>query len=475
MQHVHSIAWYLLAITVLASLYRRVLPGSAGGLALILFALDEAHGLPVGWVANRNAVVAATFGLLALSLHVKARTEKHLPSAILAPFALIAALLSGETSLGAAVYLGAFEIAGVTDRWVVRARAIAPYVVLALIYIGVQKSLGYGTHGSGVYIDPRDAPLDWVAVAIPRSIALAGGVLFNTPIDAWALAPQVIPAIVLSSVVLLALFALFAKAMWPELRDDERLTFRWLTLGSVLSVIPLSSTFPASRLLLLPGVGSFGALSLLLVGATRKVDLSRGWRSMSTAMLVIHGVLTVPAWMLIMPTMFSLKFAEDRAAREMEIGSPPPQVVVTLFTPEPFSAMYLNWTRITLGLPVPERTMLVSMAPFDHQIRRIDDRTLDVRVVDGAMLGTTFELLVREAKNPFRVGDRRRAGEIWVEVTEVVSGHPSRIKVEFPVPLEDPSMRILVWRDRGLRQFEPPPIGDEVLLKKTGGVFELMR
>lgn len=474
LQHVHSIAWYLVAIALLGAIYRRVLPGAAGGLALILFALDDAHGLPAGWIANRNAVIATTFGLLAILLHVKARTEKRFPNVILAPIALIAALLSGEASLGAAVYLGAFEIAGANDRWATRARALAPYAVIAIAYVAVQKALGYGAHGSGVYLDPRDAPLAWLGAVIPRSIALAGGALFNAPIDAWALAPQVIPPLVISSAALIVLFGFFARAVWPELRQDERASFRWLALGSALSMIPLSSTFPASRLLLLPGVGAFGAMSLLLVAAARKVELARAWRRFATTLLVIHGVLTVPAWALIMPTMFSLERAVDQTSREIEIGDPPPDLVVTLFTPDPFSALYVHWTRLTLGLPMAPHVMLVSMAPYDHEVRRIDDRTLDMRVVGGAMLGTTFEALFRDMRTPFYVGERRRSGQVWVEVTEVIDGRPSRLKIEFPVPLDDPSMRVVVWRDRGLRKFNPPEVGETLLLKNTGGLLELV-
>ena len=56
--HLHSLAWFGLALAAAAALYRRLIGGWTAGLATLLYALDDAHGPAVGWIANRNAMVA---------------------------------------------------------------------------------------------------------------------------------------------------------------------------------------------------------------------------------------------------------------------------------------------------------------------------------------------------------------------------------------------------------------------------------
>jgi hypothetical protein len=65
--HLHSLLAYALCIAVALQLYRRFIavPWIAG-LAAFLFAVDACHGIPVGWISNRNAIYSTGFALLAL-------------------------------------------------------------------------------------------------------------------------------------------------------------------------------------------------------------------------------------------------------------------------------------------------------------------------------------------------------------------------------------------------------------------------
>ena len=78
--HLHSLAWFALGLWALARLYRRVQPASGGpmlaSLTLCLFAIDDAHGLTLAWIANRNALVVLAFGALALDAHVRRREAR---------------------------------------------------------------------------------------------------------------------------------------------------------------------------------------------------------------------------------------------------------------------------------------------------------------------------------------------------------------------------------------------------------------
>ena len=86
--HVHSLLWFALALLAVAVFYRRffaafgeadgaggrALPWAAG-LAIVLYALDDAHGPAVGWIANRNAMLAITFALPVMVVHDRWRRD----------------------------------------------------------------------------------------------------------------------------------------------------------------------------------------------------------------------------------------------------------------------------------------------------------------------------------------------------------------------------------------------------------------
>ena len=71
-----------------------------------LYALDDAHGISAGWLANRNAVVAATFGFASLIAH--------------------------------ALFLD-------SGKWFDRTRALLPYALVGAAWLLYYKTSGYGT------------------------------------------------------------------------------------------------------------------------------------------------------------------------------------------------------------------------------------------------------------------------------------------------------------------------------------------
>src|SRR5690606_24169357 len=78
LMHAHSILWYMLLILVSWQLMKRLFPAAwMAGLALALHALDGSNGGAVGWIADRNALITTTFGLLTLLLHLQGRWDRQ--------------------------------------------------------------------------------------------------------------------------------------------------------------------------------------------------------------------------------------------------------------------------------------------------------------------------------------------------------------------------------------------------------------
>jgi hypothetical protein len=62
--HAENIALYGLIALLAALFYRRIIADPhVAGIAGFLYAADDAHGFVVSWIANRNALLAAVFGL----------------------------------------------------------------------------------------------------------------------------------------------------------------------------------------------------------------------------------------------------------------------------------------------------------------------------------------------------------------------------------------------------------------------------
>ena len=106
LMHLQSLIWFGGLVAIAAVLYRRVLgPTWIAGLAALLYALDDAHGYPAGWLANRNALIATTFGYLALVAHDRWRRDGWRPGGVVAPGFLALALLSAKFGAGVVAYL----------------------------------------------------------------------------------------------------------------------------------------------------------------------------------------------------------------------------------------------------------------------------------------------------------------------------------------------------------------------------------
>ena len=166
--HLHSVAWYLAVVALFGALLRRWMPGSLAMLALLLFAMDDSHLLPVGWISNRNALVSTALALAGLWLHLEWREAGKRQALPLSLLALAVSLTAGESALGVFAYVLAYELLGDKGGVKERLRAIAPAALLGLVYLVVYKLNGYGAHGSGSYMDPVGEPGRFLVGALAR-------------------------------------------------------------------------------------------------------------------------------------------------------------------------------------------------------------------------------------------------------------------------------------------------------------------
>ncbi len=159
LMHAQSLFWLGIAVAAVAVFYRRMLgPTWVAAVAALLYAVDDARGPTVGFIANRNVLIAAAFGVWALICHDYWRRGGSRPAAFLAPLLLAAALFSKEEGIGTCAYLAAYGLfADRAGRWR-GCVALSPYVAVVLVWRALRDHWGYGVQNMGLYVDPLTDP-----------------------------------------------------------------------------------------------------------------------------------------------------------------------------------------------------------------------------------------------------------------------------------------------------------------------------
>lgn len=472
--HLHSFLWFLGLVAVVLALFRRALgpPRAlpAAALAGLLFALDEAHAVPVAWVANRNALVAAVPVLLGLLAHVRWREERWRAGLPLSLLGYAVGLAGGEAALAALAYLAAYELFAAPGRARARAVALLPVALLGIAYVALYKLLRAGAFGSGVYLDPLLSPGAFLLAAPGRALALVGGLLLGAPADLWLLGPATRPALVGAGVAGLALVGWLLRSAWPTLEPRLQRGVAWLGAGALLSLLPVLATFPLNRLLLLPSVGGAAVLAI----AIRHGLEARGPRRAAAQLLVLLNVILPPlAWIGSYALLHYAATAQRTSALQSGLSDEAlTRRVVFFAATDPALALYPAIVRVALGREGPRAWLPISMAPHDHLLTRTGADVFELEVIGGRMLETVFEQLVRDpAVLPLPVGTRVRLDGVTVTLLALEEGLPKRLEVRFDAPPEGGDYTFPIWRSGRLEPLTLPAVGASVRLPLEPGLF----
>ncbi len=482
LMHLHSLLWFALALVPLWRLYRRLLGPPAGAVfvpafALLLYAIDDAHGMTLAWLANRNAIVALALGLPVLLLHDRRVRDGDLRAGRAAPLVLLLALLAGEAALAVAGYLFAYALFIDPAPRKTALRRLLPHAAVVVAWGLVYRALGFGARGSGLVIDPGSEPLRFAHAALVRVPMLLVGQLAFPPSDFFEAYPLVAPWLpgLMLGVVLLVLLVM-VLALWPWLRSQA--VARFFALGAVLSALPVSAQFPHDRLLLFVGVGGAPLIALLLspwlqgggaeVAPVRPPLGMRGQRLVGYGCVFLHLGLA-PLWL---PLRVRAPLDGQRmigtAERSIDLSPAVRDKTVVLMNP-PLDAYagYVPPMRAASGENRPRAVRWLATAGSDVRITRVDARTLRVRPANG-FLALPSERMQRDPSHRMPVGYRVRFSDLEIEVTALTAdGRPAEILARFARPLEDPHYELMQWRGRVFVPFTPPPPGRSVVLPKV--------
>ena len=472
----HNLLWLAAALIATWAFYRRFVPARwIAVLALLLYAVDDARGPVVGWIANRNALIALVLAVPVLLAHDRWRRDGWTPGRWVGPVLFALALGAGESALAIVAYLGAHALWLDRGRWRDRALALAPYAVLVVAWRIAYGAMGYGVHGSGIYLDPGGDPAGFLAAAVVRLPLLLLGQLGLPWSDLASMYPVMGPGVV-TFMVLFALAALLAigLACARLLRRDP--VSRFFATGMVLAAVPVASTFPADRLLGFVGLGAMGLVAQLLAAAAHRRDaLGDRWPRRAAAVTValglafVHLVFSPPFLVLRARSMVTVGRVLDRADAGIPSG---PEIadktVILAAAPSDALAGYVHVMRESRRQVRPERLYWLANQSTAVTLERLDDRTLRV-TPDGGFLRYEIDQMVRTPRaHRFTVGDQVALTGLTIEIESVTAdGRPASALARFDRALEDPQLVWLRWEGKTYVPWTPPRVGERETLPKV--------
>jgi hypothetical protein len=467
--HLHTLAWWAGVLLAAALLFRRALPAGAGVLALALFAIDDAHWMPIGWAAARNGLVALLPALLGLVAHVRWREQGWRAGALLGPGGLAVGLAGGEGALGVLGYLVAFEALGrPRDRWPRRLAALAPYGALLLAYAAVRAATGAGVSGSGTYFDPVADPAGFARAAAGRVPALAGGLLLGVPAELWEAVPRARVAMVALGLGALALAAAWLRAALGRLPEDQARATRWLGAGALLALVPGAGAMLGERVLLPASLGSAAVIAVLLRDGLQRWRQARGGglraRSLpGLALLVLAVPNLVLAGPLLVGKLLLWKQFADRTREgvcEAPLDRGSAQRVLVVWAQDPTLAVFggaARWFHCPGGTT---SWSLLSIAPQPQTLTRSAPDELTLISEETPLLGGPWELLFRAPGQPMQPGQSfTQESGLRITVEAARNGRPTRLRVRVP-----PDLRLLVGRDQKLAALPALSVGESLPL-----------
>ncbi|RYZ35925.1 MAG: hypothetical protein EOO71_33675 [Myxococcaceae bacterium] len=461
----HSLLWYVGLVMLAGVLLRRVLPGAVAMLAMFLFAINGSHAALLGWLSYRSVVVSMLFGLAGLYFHVewRERQRKGALAAALAFFVL--SLAGGETMMILSPYLFAYEAFSGPGRPAQRLKGLVPFGVLMAGYFVLYRAMGYGAGGSDMYLDAVGTPVEWFKALVIRVPAAIAGLTLTAPSD-YILDLSYVPLFTQLGAVGLAVFSLLLWGVWPLISAGERRTLGWMLTGSFVSTLLANSAFAGSRTLIVPSLGSAVGIAMVLYFAWRgRARTFRAGAVLAGAavMFLLHIVAAPYVWWQTTDMYVQMQAVMDRVQlrfdEALDEGALPNQRLVVINSPNGLIGIYGSVHWWSLGKPLPRAWWTLSYSLDEQLATRTGPNTLELALPKGNFLTSVEERIHRGERFRFKQGDEVDFQGLKVRIEEIDAQGPKRVSFTFDVPLEDPSLKLVEWKNKKVVPWTPPTLG----------------
>jgi len=445
--HLQNILWFGLGVYLVAIVYREFLPAPVAGLAALFFAIDDAHGYAVGWISNRNVLIAFAFGMLSLLLYhryFKNSGNKKLFLLFGSAICFSLTILSAEAGIAIVGYLLAycwFLLKSSKWKWL----TLIPHLFVFIIWMTFYRMGSYGGWGTS-YIDPVRELIPFLLAAFERLPVLTLGFFLYPPAELYPFVTDIwLKYLWVSAGFGLTVF--LGLKIYRTIRKNQNLKF--LLVGAVFSLHLIGSSLPANRLLFFVGMGGFAALASFLMDGNVQI-----WVKMP--LYVVHLCLAA----LLLPIMAY----SPRLFGEIEpaiLSAPIKPTVIIISAPSAFHADFFRLIRSRYGEETPERVWNLGASLSSMTVYRQSENTLVINASNGYISG--FDTVFRGSAHPMLKGQIVHLNGLQVTVQAVTpDGRPAMVRFEFAEPLQSAEYQWLIWKSNRLIKWNVPEIGQSV-------------
>ncbi len=354
----------------------------------------------------------------------------------------------------------------VDQRWWSRyARSITallPYLAVVILWRIAYSGLGYGTEGSGLYIDPVADPAEFLWRLPVRLAVLLLGLLAMPDAMLWSLTPAPQSHVQLTLAILF--LAVFGWAVLPLLRRSPEA--RFMLVGSLLAAVPGCATLPMDRLMMFSSFGALGLAAMLLADMTvcRAGGIRGRIRKPLAIFLIVSHFLVAPLGLIAGTQHIRIMNKVLNGSNpSIPVDLPASTRVVAINTPNDLLGGSLPIHRSSRGEPLVRHWWWLYSGMGDLSVEREDANTIILRPVEGYFTTPWADIFRLPASDPIKAGDRFSLEGLEIEVIEVsAEGAPTEVRFRFDVPLEDPALRFVSWQNGTYVPFVPPAPGATV-------------
>lgn len=488
--HLHSALWWIAMLLALLRLNREILDDTSALVALALFSLHPGHNLLLGWIANRNAIVATTFALIGLTFQLRASGKSVKRNLVAALLCYLIAIASSEYAIGYFVY-GAMISAVRAPTTLARGLRICTWTACAVGYVLLRGALGYGTRGSGMYIDPLREPIAFLEAAVQRFPVLVGdavlalrstwwsggfpwaGAFFQA---GWVRREDAMDLTYFRDVQVgfglgaCLIAALVARTALRTAAFRERTTALAFALALPLAFVPALASLPESRLMLPALIGWTALVSGALVRTwkTACAQRTRGkWASLAALACVVSIEGFAPL-IYAVDELHELPQAAGAIRRSMITPTidrivSKGKIVLLAAAADPTTTIYVPLVRTWYGHGGPDSCQLLMGGYGPQRLTRVDQNQFLLERLEHAF--TTFDVYASAFnRGPIEYGQHFRAGALDVEVLRTDRGRPMVARYTLDRALDSPEVVLLSQTEKGLVPVSFPQVGENVVI-----------
>jgi hypothetical protein len=459
LMHAQSSFWFaLLALTCTAFFYFITPDKKIALLASLFFVLDGTHGLSIAWLAARNALLAAAFGMLSLYCLAKYLKFASLNYYLGSLLFLLASLAAGEIGLSTCafivVYVYFFGQVNLKEKII----TALPFVILSLCWVMLRSYLDFGAYGSGAYRDPFQEPISFFINFLENINLVYFALWTGVPVEILSLlsSGKNIEAVLL----FLCLNGFLLLLFLPFWINNKRAHFYLFAM--LFASIPVSAGEIQSRVLIFVSIPALAFCAECLMGfwkarkdfvqqaAFGKV-INRVWLTL----LYIFSGLCLFAHLLVAPVilMKSQTLLADminpilnQPVKSFQVSENFQEKVLVLVDPPLATAMgYFPVIRRVEGELNARNTYLLSSGLGGVSIKRIDDYTLELEPERG-FLAEPMDRVMRSDKFLYQPGDIVSLSDVTITIVELnKKNYPQKVWFRFNEKLESDLYDFRCW------------------------------